>query len=98
MSDGWYHVEGDNTVGPIALVELQTILRRRRDASRILIWREGFQDWVEAGSVPELSRIVAGPPPIPSRVGVSPVVNPERRISPLSPEYRQVTPPEGNAK
>jgi hypothetical protein len=30
-------------------------------------------------------------------VGVPPVAS-ERRISPLSPEYRQVTPPEGNAK
>jgi|GEM_PF-4776822 len=97
MSDGWYYADGENSVGPNALDELQNVLRRRRDASRILVWREGFQDWVEAGSVPELSAAVTGPPPIPRRVTVQSVAS-EKPASSLSPEYRQITPPEGNTK
>jgi GYF domain 2 len=50
MSEGWYYAEGDNTVGPVALDELQSALRRRREASRVLVWTEGFRDWMEAGS------------------------------------------------
>lgn len=88
MSDGWYYAEAGNSVGPIALDELHKALRARRDASRILVWQHGFQDWVEAGSVPELAAAVSGPPPLPPRAVVQPATT-QRHVTPLSPEYRQ---------
>ena len=62
MSEGWYYADAGSSVGPVALDELQKALRARRDAPRILVWRHGFQDWAEAGSVPELVTAVTGPP------------------------------------
>jgi preprotein translocase subunit SecE len=88
MSEGWYYAEGDNTVGPLSLDDLRTALRRQQEAGRVLVWKEGFADWMEARSVSELARIVAGPPPLPAR-SVAPPAAPERSLSPLSPEYRQ---------
>jgi GYF domain 2 len=81
MSEGWYYVEDDSTIGPISLDELQSSLRRRREASRVLVWQEGLQDWTEAGSIPELARAVAGPPPLPQR-SVQP--GPPNQRAPLS--------------
>jgi hypothetical protein len=88
MSDSWYYAEGDNTVGPMSLDDLRSALRRQREAALVLVWQEGFPDWMEARLVPELARIVAGPPPLPVRSVAQPVA-PERRLSPLSPEYRR---------
>jgi len=88
MSEGWYYAKGDNTVGPVSLDNLRSALSRQREAALVLVWQEGFADWMEARSVPELARVVAGPPPLPVRSVAEPVV-PERRLSPLSPEYRQ---------
>src|ERR1700686_1477561 len=87
MSEGWYYAEGDNTVGPMSLEELRTAIRRQREAARVLVWREGFAEWAEARSVSELAGVVAGPPPLPVRSTAQAV--PERRLSPLSPEYGQ---------
>jgi hypothetical protein len=88
MSEGWYYAEGDNTVGPMSLDDLRSALRRQREAALVLVWQEGFADWMEARLVPELARAVAGPPPLPVRSVAQPVV-PESRLSRSSPEYRQ---------
>jgi hypothetical protein len=89
MSEGWYYAESDNTVGPMSLDNLRSALRRQREAALVLVWQEGFADWMEARSVPELAGVVAGPPPLPVRSVAQPSVVPESRSSPLSPEYRQ---------
>lgn len=88
MSEGWYYAEGDKSVGPVSLDEIQSALIRRRDAAGTLVWKHGFQDWMEAGSVPELARSVSGPPPLPPRA-IAQLVLAEPSVPPLSPEYRQ---------
>jgi hypothetical protein len=90
MAEDWYYAEGNETVGPVGIDELLNTLTRRRDAPRVLVWREGFQDWAEVASVPELSRTFVRPPPLPSRQQAVPAAAPTHRpISPLSSEYRQ---------
>jgi len=70
----WYlHHEGE-TLGPMTLQQLEARLSRSMEWKLISVWRNGFDDWVLAGSVPELQQIepplliqpVSGPPPIPS--------------------------------
>jgi hypothetical protein len=70
----WYlHHEGE-TLGPMTLQQLEAQLSRSMVWKLIRIWRDGFDDWVLAGSVPELQQIepppliqpVSGTPPIPS--------------------------------
>jgi hypothetical protein len=85
MSEGWYYAKDGSAVGPVTLDDLQDALRRQSNAARVLVWKEGFEEWVEAGTVAELAKAVAGPPPLPT---ARPVI-PAPRISPLSPEYRQ---------
>lgn len=96
MSDGWYYAEAGNSVGPVALHELHKALRARRDASRILVWRHGFPDWMEAGAVPELATAVSGPPPLPPRASKQASSGPS--VSPLSPDYRQDVQAEGKPR
>lgn len=54
MSELWYYVEGDETREPITFDELIAILSRLPSVRDVLVWREGFTDWVEAGNVREI--------------------------------------------
>jgi hypothetical protein len=85
MSDNlWYYAENDATKGPLSFEDLVETLKKMSRLNEVLIWRQGFEDWVEASSIPELDRLLIRPPPLPNK----------RPVSPLSPEYRQAEPPE----
>ena len=56
----YYCYHNGNQLGPISMDELRN-LNIRRDT---MVWRDGLQDWVAAGSLPELSGIFAYSAPL----------------------------------
>ena len=88
MSDLWYYAEGSETIGPVDFDGLAQSLKRKTRPEEVLIWQEGYADWVEAGTIPALKAVFVRPPPVPVR-SVTKAAMPEQRVSPLSPEYRQ---------
>jgi hypothetical protein len=72
---GWYYAAGTDSVGPMSLQELTTVLRSFRDWKEIPLWREGFSDWKNAGDVAEL---FVGPPPAPKAKIVRPEIRTRR--------------------
>jgi hypothetical protein len=79
MSDVWYYAEGSETIGPVDLVALSQALKKKSRPKDVLIWQEGYKDWVEAGGIPALNHLLVRPPPIPSK----------KPASYLSPDHRQ---------
>jgi hypothetical protein len=88
MSDLWYYAEGSETVGPVDFDGLGQVLKRKARPQDVLVWQEGYADWVEAGTLPALKAVFVRPPPVPVRSVPKPPVL-EQRNSPLPPEYRQ---------
>jgi hypothetical protein len=84
MSDFWYYAERDETKGPLSLNDLTEVLKRKPRPDGVLVWRQGFQDWLEAGSVSELIGLLVRPPPLPNKT----------IVSPLPPEHSQAATPE----
>jgi RDD family/GYF domain 2 len=64
MTKEWYYAEGDKPVGPILLADLISVLSRVSKAESVLVWRDGFPDWMQASNVPELAPHLIGPPPL----------------------------------
>jgi hypothetical protein len=62
MSDFWYYAEGSETVGPIDLAALAQALKSMARPGDVLVWQEGYKDWIEAGAVPALSHLLVRPP------------------------------------
>jgi hypothetical protein len=89
MSGNWYYAEGDETVGPVSLDELLSALRQRKDALRVLVWQQSFQDWTEVASVPELSSLIMHAPPSDRQQAATAPVPAGRPFSPLAHEHRQ---------
>jgi len=54
MSEVWYYVDGNETRGPIAVNQLIEFLSKLPTHRGVLVWREGFTDWIEAGNVREI--------------------------------------------
>ena len=65
MTDIWYYVEGDKSVGPLTLADITAILSREFNARNVLVWRDGFSSWLKVEDVPELAQHVIKAPPIP---------------------------------
>jgi hypothetical protein len=87
MSDAlWWYAERDETKGPVSFEELVQALKRHAQADDVLVWTEGYKNWLRAGDVQVLNRLLVRPPPLPNR---------KATVSPLSPEYRQLPTPEG---
>jgi GYF domain 2 len=63
MTDGWHYVEGERTVGPIDLREMQIVLSKISDPRNLWVWKIGFKDWERAGNVQELAEFIYNPPP-----------------------------------
>lgn len=63
MSNFWYCEEDDKAVGPLTLAELKTRLSQAGNANGVLVWREGMEDWQNAGRVPELIALIISQPP-----------------------------------
>jgi hypothetical protein len=64
MSRLWYYVEGTETCGPITHAELIGILSSLSDARKVLVWRDGFDDWKTSDSVGEIAERLFRPPPL----------------------------------
>ena len=66
MSDDWYYAEGEESKGPMSLVELTGILKRKARPLDVWVWQPEFSEWVSAGSLPELNKHLR-PPPLPGQ-------------------------------
>ena len=62
MSDIWYYGDGEKSVGPLSLADLTEILSRVANAKDVLVWRDGFEQWQKAETVPELVAFIFKPP------------------------------------
>jgi len=77
---GWHHVRDGKPIGPVSTDELATMLARGELHHDSLVWREGLDGWLPAGSLPELRATGRLSP-----VGHAPVFG-----LPLSMEERQL--------
>jgi GYF domain 2 len=65
MTKDWHYAEGEKTVGPLDLKEMQSVLSEISDPRNLRVWKPGFKDWERAGNVPELAELIHKPPPLP---------------------------------
>jgi GYF domain 2 len=65
MTNQWHYAEGDKTVGPLDVEEMQIVLSKISDPRNLRVWRVGFKDWERAGNVQELAELIYKPPPLP---------------------------------
>jgi hypothetical protein len=65
MTNGWHYAEGEKTVGPLDLKEMQIALSENSNPSNLWVWKVGFKDWKRAEDVPELAEVISTPPPPP---------------------------------
>ena len=63
MENSWFYLDGGERRGPVGVEKLVGALLRAPDPRGVLVWNEELADWREAGSVPEISRML--PPPRP---------------------------------
>jgi hypothetical protein len=66
MSDepAWWYEDQGESIGPLVLEELKTVLSRRSNARDTLVWRDGFSDWQRAGDISQLNRAVVNAIPV----------------------------------
>ena len=67
MSRVWYYLEGHETRGLVTLAELigiLSLLSSHSDARKVLVWRDGFDDWKTSDSVREIAEQLFRPPPL----------------------------------
>lgn len=57
--DAYFYSDNGNQKGPVSYDEL----KKAGISKETLVWRDGFDDWREAGTVPELSGIFMEMPP-----------------------------------
>jgi predicted Zn finger-like uncharacterized protein len=55
----WHVVVDGEQVGPLNEVEVKDRLREGKINSDTLVWKEGFADWMQLSTVPELAAILA---------------------------------------
>jgi hypothetical protein len=58
----WYYGEGGQARGPIPHAELIPLLARISDPRRVMIWRDGFEDWKAVEDVHEVAQQLFSPP------------------------------------
>jgi len=68
----WHVVVDGEQVGPLAEAEVKDRLRQGKINSDTLVWKEGFADWMQLSTVPELTAILA-------RITRHPVAKPAAR-------------------
>jgi hypothetical protein len=83
MSDIWYYGDGEKSVGPLSLADLAKTLSCAANAKDVLVWRDGFEQWQRAETVPELVALMFKPPqppplppPLPSNLPSEPLLVP----------------------
>ncbi len=70
----WHVVVDGEQVGPLNEAEVRDRLRQGKINSDTLVWKEGFSDWMQLSTVPELAAILA-------RITHHPVAKPAARES-----------------
>jgi predicted Zn finger-like uncharacterized protein len=70
----WHVVVDGEQVGPLNEAEVKDRLRQGKINSDTLVWKEGFADWMQLSTVPELAAILA-------RITHHPVAKPAARES-----------------
>ena len=68
----WHVVVDGEQVGPLTEAEVKDNLRQGKINSDTLVWKEGFADWMQLSTVPELTAILA-------RITRHPVAKPAAR-------------------
>jgi predicted nucleic acid-binding protein len=61
LSDSWYYADYTGQKGPVTLQELKATLARLAEPENVLVWHEGFTDWMKAGAVAELKAQTSRP-------------------------------------
>ena len=62
MTHFWYYGEGGQARGPVSHAELIPLLARIADPRRVMIWRDGFEDWKAVEDVHEVAQQLFPPP------------------------------------
>lgn len=62
MTNFWYYGEGGQARGPVSDAELIPLLARIADPRRVMIWRDGFEDWKAVEDVREVAQQLFPPP------------------------------------
>lgn len=62
MTHFWYYGEGGQARGPVPHAELIPLLARSADPRRVMIWRDGFDDWKAVEDVHEVAQQLFSPP------------------------------------
>jgi GYF domain 2/Protein of unknown function (DUF2569) len=60
---GWFVNDGDNQQGPMSATAVAQLAKSKGLSPTHFIWKEGMDDWVQAGAVPGL--FDSPPPPLP---------------------------------
>jgi hypothetical protein len=63
----WYIAQNGNTEGPVTQAELENLIRSGILKHSDLVWKDGFADWVQAGTLPGLFKS----PPVPPQLSVN---------------------------
>ena len=63
MTHFWYYGEAGQARGPLSHAELIPLLARIADPRRVMIWRDGFEDWKAVEDVHEVAQQLFPPPP-----------------------------------
>jgi hypothetical protein len=66
LSETWYYADYKGQIGPVTLQQLKVTLPHLSEPENVLVWRDGFTDWMRAGDVPEFRAQTSRPPPPPS--------------------------------
>jgi hypothetical protein len=62
MTHYWYYGEGGQARGPLSHAELIPLLAGIADPRRVMIWRDGFEDWKAVEDVHEVAQQLFPPP------------------------------------
>jgi Protein of unknown function (DUF2569)/GYF domain 2 len=62
MTHFWYYGEAGQARGPVPHAELIPLLARIADPRRVMIWRDGFEDWKAVEDVHEVAQQLLPPP------------------------------------
>jgi len=64
MSDLWYYAQNNQSVGPVSLAALKTILLESPRSESVFVWRAGFPRWIEARNVDQLAMLFMARPKV----------------------------------
>lgn len=68
MAQEWYFSRNGERYGPLTSAKLKELATKRRLARTDLVWRDGMNDWTQAGEIKGLFPSPAPPPSIPAKV------------------------------